>query len=427
MEPIGPEEILRKKSRYLFPCVYNFYRKPMQIVRGEGAYVFDHVGRRYLDLYAGVCTVSLGHCHPEVVSALTEQAAALQHTTTIYLTQPLVDLAERLAQVAPGDLQRSFFCASGSEANETASLLATLYTGRKGLVALRDSLHGRTKLGMSLTGLEFWRTDPFPIEQVALAANPNCYRCPLGREHPACDLACADDLERAMDSLEPEAAAAMIIEPIQGNGGVIVPPQGYLQRASEIARRRGALLILDEIQTGFCRTGRWFGCEHAGIVPDIMTVAKALGNGQPIAACLTTDEVASCYTRPGASTFGGNPVSAASGLATLAVMTRERLAERAAGLGRILMRQLVQLKSRHPIIGDVRGAGLMVGVELVGPDAEPASEQTDLVLERLKDFGYLVGKTGSGRNVLTLTPPLVVTETELSEFVHILDRVLAET
>jgi len=394
---IGPDEILRKKKEYLIPCVYHFYDDPMQIVRGEGQYLYDHEGRQYLDCYSGVSVAGAGHCHPYIVDRICEQAKMLQHTSTIYLTQPIVGLAERLAGIMPGDIKKSFFCASGSEANEGAALLAQLHTGRSEMLAMRNGLHGRTKLGMSLTGLSFWRTDPTPVGGIMHVASPYCYRCPLGLSVDSCEIECALDIEKVITTSTSGRVAAFFAEPIQGNGGIITPPPGYFERAKEILDRHEILFVSDEVQTGYGRTGRMFGCQHWDIQPDIVTSAKALANGTPIGAFSTTDSIAASFTRPSASTLGGNPVSSVAALATLDVIENEDLALRAESMGSLLKTRLLELKDRHSIIGDVRGKGLMLGAELVGENKAPASEQTDRILESLKNSGVLAGKTGAGR------------------------------
>jgi 4-aminobutyrate aminotransferase/4-aminobutyrate aminotransferase/(S)-3-amino-2-methylpropionate transaminase len=396
------QQLLARKKDHLVPCVYHFYQRPPVLVRGEGAYLFDSEGRRYLDCYSGVTVVSAGHSNPEILEAAIDQLRRLQHTTTIYLTEPMLELAARIAELAPGNIRRSFFCASGSEANEGALLLATLATGRRECAYLQDGLHGRTKWAMSVTGMDMWRTDPDPL--VTAHAVP-------GPRHPE-SLA---ELERL---LRRGNIAAVIAEPIQGNGGIIVPADDYWPRLRELCSRHGTLLIADEIQTAWNRTGRWFAAEHWNVVPDIITVAKALGNGFPIAGYLTTDEIASHYTRPAGATFGGNLVSCRAALATLAFHQRQRLGQRSAALGERLLGQLGELRTRHPQIAEVRGRGLMIGIEL--RDAA----LIDPLLENLKDAGFLLGKTGRGRNVLTVMPPLVVTAAALDELVAALDQAL---
>lgn len=407
------------------PCVYHFYRNPPQIVRGEMAHLYDHRGRRYLDLYAGVSVVNAGHCHPEITQRICEQVKTLQHTTTIYLTQPMVELAEKLASITPGSLSSTFFCNSGSEANEGALLLARLYTARKRFIALKNSLHGRTYMTMSITGISMWRTDGSLSSMVALIPSPYCYRCFFRLSYPGCDLRCAYELEKIIDRIGAHRIAAFIAEPIQGNGGIIVPPPDYFEVAKEILDRHSILFICDEVQTGFGRTGTMFAIEQWNVVPHILTVAKALANGVPVGAFTTTPEIASSYTKPGASTLGGNPVTAVAALATLDVHQKYNLKENALRVGTYFKERLVELKAKYPIIGDVRGKGLMLGAELVKDGKNPATEETDNILEYLKDRGILIGKTGAGRNVLTFQPPLIIVKEEIDEVVVALDDALS--
>jgi 4-aminobutyrate aminotransferase-like enzyme len=422
----SPAAMLALKREYLMPCVYHFYREPMVLERGEGAYLYDTDGRRYLDAYSGVGVVNCGHANPAIMRRTVEQVGKLQHTTTIYLTEPMLRLAEALAQFIPGGrLRKSFFCTSGSEANEGALLLAKLATGRNDFIALSRGLHGRTYLTAGLTGIEFWRTDPAPPSNVHFAPSPACASCPLKLRHPGCGLRCADEVERILER-NPGKVAAMIAEPVHGNGGIVVPPPGYFRRVREILDRHGVLLIMDEAQTGFCRTGERFGFVQHGIEPDILTVCKALGNGLPISAFVATDAVAAKYTRPGASTFGGNPVCAATAQAVLDYMTEHRLEQRAERLGRRLRGRLEALAARHPVIAEVRGLGLMLGLELVDTAGRPATRLLDELLEDLKERGVLAGKTGPERNVLTLMPPLVMDERQVDELGQVLAQSFAD-
>ncbi len=423
---MGPGEILDKKREFIIPCLNHFYQEPVQFVRGRGQYLYDSNGRQYLDFFAGVSVINAGHCHPEITARICDQVQTLQHVCNIYLTQPIVELAERLAGITPGRLQKSFFCNSGSEANDGAVLLARAATGRSELLALQDGLCGRTYLGMSLTGLGMWRTDPNPAGGISFVPNAYCYRCPLNLNYPGCDLACAEAVARVIETATSGGVAALIAEPIQGNGGIITPPPEYFRRVKEILNKYGALLIIDEVQSGFGRTGKWFAIEHWGVEPEIMTVAKALGNGVPIGAFIAVPEVADRYTRPGSSTLGGNPVSMTAGLATLDVIEKERLAENAAELGASLKGQLLELKDRHPLIGDVRGLGLMLGAELVKNGQEPAATETDRVLELMKNRGIIIGKNGRSRNVLAFQPPLVIDGGDVLEMLRQLDDVLTE-
>jgi 4-aminobutyrate aminotransferase/4-aminobutyrate aminotransferase/(S)-3-amino-2-methylpropionate transaminase len=402
------QRLLASKKDFLVPCVYHFYQRPPVLVRGEGAYLFDVEDRRYLDCYSGVTVMSAGHSNPEIIHAAIDQLRRLQHTTTIYLTEPMLELARVLAELAPGNLRRSFFCASGSEANESALLMAALATGRQECAYLQDGLHGRTKWAMSVTGLDMWRTDPNPLVTAHAVPSPR---------H-------ADSLPALERLLRRGTVAAVIAEPIQGNGGIIVPSKDYWPQLRRLCDQHGSLLIADEVQTAWNRTGRWFATEHWNVVPDIVTVAKALGNGFPIAACITTDEIAAHYTRPGAATFGGNLVSCRAALATLAFHLRHELGKRSLVLGERLRGQLVELQRQRPEIAEVRGLGLMIGVELRSPNN--AAAFTDRVLEELKDAGFLLGKTGVERNVLTLMPPLVVSQEDLDSVVDGIAKAIAK-
>jgi 4-aminobutyrate aminotransferase/4-aminobutyrate aminotransferase/(S)-3-amino-2-methylpropionate transaminase len=408
MQPF--ERLLAVKRDFLVPCVYHFYQRPPVLVAGEGAYLFDNEGRKYLDCFSGVAVVNAGHCNPEINEAAIEQMRQLQHTTTVYLTEPMLELARVLAELTPAGLRRSFFCASGSEANEGALLLATLATGRKECAYLSAGLHGRTKWAMSVTGLDLWRTDPHPLLTAHAVPGP-------------CSPDCLPALERL---LRRETLAAVIAEPIQGNGGIIVPPDEFWPELRRLCTRYGTLLIADEIQTAWNRTGRWFATQHWGVTPDVVTVAKALGNGFPIAAYITTDALAANYTRPGASTFGGNLVSCRAALATLRYHQRHELGQRSEQLGTHLRERLTRLRTWHPGIAEVRGRGLMIGMELRPEHGEPDAPRTDAVLEAMKDAGFLLGKTGVGRNVLTFMPPLVVEVEALDDMVEHLDRVLTD-
>lgn len=423
-KPIGPEAILEKKKKYIMPCLAHFYKEPRQFVKGEMQYLFDSEGRKYLDCFAGVSVINCGHCNPEINAEVVKQVQSLQHVCNTYLTENFVNLAEKLAEVTPGDLQKTFFCSTGTEANEGALLLASIYTGKDEFIALRNGLHGRTKLTMSLTGIQMWRTDPHPCGGIHFAPNAYCYRCPLGKKFPECDYACADavdDLIRTATSGQP---AALIAEPIQGNAGIVTPPKGYFKRLKEILASHNALLIIDEVQTGFGRTGKMFAIENFDVVPDIMTMAKALGNGAPISAFTASAKIADTYTKPGASTLGGNPVSSIAGLGVLKYIQEHKLMENAQARGQQLYDGLVELQKKHPIIGDIRGIGLMRGAEFVHDDKSPAPEELEMVLEEMKNRGFIIGKNGVARNVMAFQPPLVITEADVNNVLNTLEDVL---
>ncbi len=403
------DDLLRLKSEYLLPCVYHFYKDPPHLVSGEGCWLYDDHGRRYLDCYSGVAVMSAGHCNPEIIEPAIEQIRTLQHTTSIYLTRPVLQLAEMLAGIAPGGLKRSFFCASGSEAVEGALLLAALHTRRPEVIALSGGLHGRTRLAMNVTGLDLWRTDPFPLGGI--------HHVPFGD---------AEALEQKLASVVGRVAA-VIGEPIQGNGGIRVPPADYWPAVRRLCDRYETLLILDEVQTGIGRTGRWLACEHWGVVPDVTVLSKALGNGFPISAFMTNDPIAASYTRPGASTYGGNPMCAAAAMATLRFHRDHRLAENAALQGERFLTGLIRLAGRHACLAGPRGKGLMIGIDVVGRDGAPDPARLDAILEGLKDRGFLCGKTGVSRNTLTFMPPLTIEAAQIERLLEAVETTVIAT
>ncbi len=416
-----------RKETYLFPSVITYYKDPLLIVRGEGAYLYDHAGRGYLDFFAGILTVSLGHCHPEVTERVTEQLRTLQHTSTLYLTAPIVDLAERLARLTPGRLQKCFFVNSGTEADETAVAIARTFTGADDIIALRHGYSGRSALGMNLTGHSPWRQSAPALPAIRHAVSPYCYRCPLGLTYPSCEIKCAKDIEELIQTTTPGRIAGFLAEPIQGIGGFITPPVEYFQVAVGIIRRYGGIFLCDEVQTGFGRTGTMFGIEHYGIEPEVMTFAKALGNGFPIGAVIAVPEVADSFTGLTISTFGGNPVAATAALATLDVIAGENLAKNAAELGAYFREGLEELQQRYPLIGDVRGKGLMQGLELVRDrkSKEPADTEATRLFEETKARGLLIGKGGLYGNCIRLSPPLTITKSHVDDALRILDASLS--
>ncbi|MEF9992229.1 MAG: aminotransferase class III-fold pyridoxal phosphate-dependent enzyme [Romboutsia sp.] len=346
----------------------------------------------------------------------------LQHTTIIYLTEEMVNLAEKLANVLPGNLRRSFFCCTGSEANEGAMLLARLYTNKNEFIALNNGLHGRTYLTMSATAIEMWRADPDLSPKVHFVKN--CYDINLNVDESAKES--IKDIEETINRVGKENIAGLIVEPIQGNGRIITPPKWYFKELKYILEKNEILLIVDEVQTGFARTGKMFAIENYDVVPDIITMAKALGNGIAISAFCTNDEVAKAFNKPSASTLGGNSVSSATAMAVLDYIESNNLCEKSEKLGNILKGKLGKLKENHKIIKDVRGIGLMLGAELVKEDGQPAIEETDIVLEKLKDRGVIVGKNGINRNVLAFQLPLVINEENIEILINNLDEILYE-
>ncbi|WP_019554345.1 aspartate aminotransferase family protein [Propionispira raffinosivorans] len=423
---IGPEGILEKKKKYIMPCLAHFYKEPKQFVRGSMQYLYDHTGKEYLDCFAGISVINCGHCNPEITNKICAQVQSLQHVCNVYLTENFVNLAEQLAEVTPGNLQKSFFCSTGTEANEGAALLASIYTKNSEFIALRNGLHGRTKLTMSMTGISMWRTDPNPVGGIHFAPNAYCYRCPLDKKYPNCDLACANAVEDVIKYATSGNVAAYIAEPIQGNAGIVTPPKGYFKRVKEILNQYNILMITDEVQTGFGRTGKMFAIENYDVVPDIMTMAKALGNGTPISAFIASTKIADTYTKPGASTLGGNPVSSTAALATIEYIQTHDLCSKALARGAQLRSGLELLQKKYPLIGDIRGIGLMLGAELVHPDKSPASTELDFILEEMKDRGFIIGKNGIERNVLAFQPPLIITEENINTMLNNLEAVFSK-
>lgn len=421
---IGSDKIIEKKKQYLFPSSHgnHFYKNPPQIVKGDMQYLYDEKGNKYIDFFAGVSVMNCGHCNKEILGATINQMKELQHTTIIYLTEQMVNLAEKLSDFMPGNIRRSFFCCTGSEANEGAMLLARLYTGKNEFIALENGLHGRTYLTMSATAIPMWRADPDLSSSVHFAKN--VYSSDDDVETAAKES--IKSIEEIINSRGAENIAALIVEPIQGNGGIITPPLWYFKELKNILEKNNILLIVDEVQTGFARTGKMFAIENYDVVPDIITVAKALGNGMPISAFCTNDEIAKAFTKPSASTLGGNPVSSATAMAVLDYIKNNDLCKKAEKLGNILKSKLEDLKYKHPIIKDVRGIGLMLGIELVKENGEPAIYETDIILESLKDRGLIVGKNGLNRNVLAFQPPLVITEEDIDILINNLDEILEE-
>jgi 4-aminobutyrate aminotransferase-like enzyme len=421
-------ETVRKHKEFLFPAVATYYQEPLALVRGEGMYVWDDAGNRYLDCFGGVLTVSVGHANPKVNEAIIEQVKAIQHTSTLYANKPQADLAEKLYQITPGRLKKSFFTNSGTEADDTAIMAAKLHTGRHEIVVLRHSYSGRSATALSAVGHSTWRQLPAQVAGIVHARAPYCYRCPYKLSYPECGLACAEDIEDVIMTTTTGEIAAFMAEPILGVGGFIVPPPGYFERAVEITRNHGGLFIADEVQTAWGRTGdKWFGIEHWNVEPDIITSAKGMGNGVPIGMTTATPEVADSYPGLTFSTFGGNPVSMAAALAVIRVIEEEDLKRNAAEVGGYFRERLEGLKEKYPIIGDVRGLGLMQALEFVldRKTKEPHPQAVAKIFEETKRRGVLIGKGGLYANVIRTGMPLIATKDHVNELVEALDAALA--
>jgi len=425
-EKLSSEDIRAKHKEYLFPSVANYYKQPLAIDHADGMYVYDPEGNKYLDFFGGILTVSVGHCNPKVTGKINEQVNKLQHTSTLYPNEKIVALAEKLAEITPGKLKKSFFTSSGTEADETAVFLAKHFTGNQEIIALRHSYSGRSLLAMSMTGHAPWRHGGTHLPGIKHAVSPYCYRCPFSLEYPSCDLKCATDIEELIMTTTSGNIAGFIAEPIQGVGGFITPPKEYFQVAVPIIRKYGGVFISDEVQTGFGRTGkRMFGIEHWEVDPDILTAAKGIANGAPLGATVARTEIADSFTGLTISTFGGNPVSMAAALATIEVMEEENLAANAHVVGKYLREGLEDLQKKYPSIGDVRGMGLMQACEFVKENKVPNPELVVKLFEEMKKEGVLIGKGGLYGNVVRISPPLTVTKSEVDDYIKAMDESLA--
>ncbi|MCA9554403.1 MAG: aspartate aminotransferase family protein [Myxococcales bacterium] len=413
------KEVRQKHKDHLFPSVANFYSESAVLYEGKGSRIRDLDGNDYLDFFGGILTVSVGHANPEVNEAVVAQLGRLSHVSTLYPTVPIVELAAKLAEITPGKLDQCFFTASGTEADETAYMMAQLHTGNQELVALRHGYSGRSLLAQSLTAHSSYRALSTQVAAIKHAAAPYCYRCPFKLEYPSCGVACAHDVDELIRTTTTGKIAGMLAEPILGVGGFVVPPKEYFQIVSDIVRKYGGVFIADEVQTGFGRTGKMWGIEQFGVEPDMMTMAKGIANGLPLAAVVTTTEIASAMKKGTISTFGGNPVSCAASLKTIEIIERDELAKNAEARGAELREGLLALKAKHKIIGDVRGMGLMLGIELVmdepGGDRTPNPAALGALLEETRKRGLLIGKGGLYGNTVRCSPALNIEASDVKE------------
>ncbi len=420
---------INEKYRKLLYGLGTYYKEPLPFVRGEGKWLWDAEGKKYLDFFGGILTVSLGHCEPRVVAAITKQIRTLQHVSTLFPTVPIVELAETLAGLFPGQKPaKVFFTNSGTEAIETAILTARVHTQRTEIIGLRHGYHGRSMLSMSLTAHAGWRLGGVHDPSIRHAVAPYCYRCPLKLSYPECGVACAEDVADVIRTTTSGRPAAFIAEPILGVGGFITPPKEYPGIVAEIVRKHEGLYIADEVQTGWGRTGgKWFGIEQYGVKPDIIVAAKGLANGHPIGATVARAEVADSFKGLTIATFGGNPVTMVAAKAVVDAIAGDRLLDNATAVGAHLRSRLEKLQEKHAVVGEVRGMGLMQGVELVKDrkSKEPAPQATAAVMEAAKDRGLIIGKGGLYGNVLRISPALNVSAADADQAADILDQALA--
>jgi 4-aminobutyrate aminotransferase len=422
------KEIIEKYRKLLYG-LSTYYKEPLPFVRGEGKWLWDAEGKKYLDFFGGIVTVSLGHCEPRVVAAISKQVRTLQHVSTLFPTVPIVELAETLADLFPGPKPaKVFFTNSGTEAIETAILTARVHTQRTEVIGLRHGYHGRSMLSMSLTAHAGWRLGGVHDPSIRHAVAPYCYRCPLKLSYPECGVACAEDVADVIRTTTSGRPAAFIAEPILGVGGFITPPKEYPGIVAEIVRKHEALYIADEVQTGWGRTGgKWFGIEQYGVKPDIIVAAKSLANGHPIGATVARADVADSFKGLTIATFGGNPVTMVAAKAVVDAIAGDRLLDNATAVGGHLRSRLEKLQEKHALVGEVRGMGLMQGVELVKDrkSKEPAPQATAAVMEAAKDRGLIIGKGGLYGNVLRISPALNVSAADADQAADILDQALA--
>src|ERR1051325_9388180 len=422
----GPDEILRLRKEFLNPGIFLYYKKPFTLVEGKMQYVWDETGRRYLDALGGIVTVSVGHCHPEVVEAARKQNELLQHSTTIYLHPNVAEYAQALAAKMPGDVKICYFVNSGSEANDLALLMARAYTGNYDMIALRNAYHGGNASGMGLTAHHTWKFNIPHSFGVHHALTPDPYRGAWGRDDAEAGANYAADISSLIEHATSGEVAAFISESIQGVGGCVVFPDNYLKHTYEYVRAAGGVCIADEVQTGFGRTGtHYWGFEAQDVVPDIVTMAKGIGNGAPLGAVVTTPKIAATLAqRLHFNTFGGNPVVCAQGAAVLEVIDREKLQANALKIGNQILAGLEGLKAKYDLIGDVRGKGLLLGVEMVKDRAtkQPATSQCADVLENCRDMGLLLGKGGLYGQTIRFSPPMCVHQEDAEFLLDVLDR-----
>ncbi|MCG6958002.1 MAG: aspartate aminotransferase family protein [Gemmatimonadetes bacterium] len=418
-------DIVAGQKEFLLPAMLHMYSEPLALAEGKGVRVRDADGKEYLDLFSGILTTSLGHCHPHIIERVTEQMGRLGHVSTLYATEVQVEAARRLAEIAPGKLRRTFFSNSGTEAIETALMMASIHTGRSEIIALRMAYHGRSFMATSVTAHGSWRPLATRVAGIHHTLAPYSYRCPFKQP---CDDSCAEafaqDVEEVIATSTNGQPAAFIAETIMGVGGYVVPPPSYFARVAEIIHGYGGLLIIDEVQAGFGRTGRWFAIEHFGVEPDIMVMAKGIAGGFPVGATITTDEIAASWKGKTISTFGGNPVCMAAMCATLETMVQENVPANAEARGRELQVGLEALQKKYPWIGDVRGMGLMRAMELVeDPQGKkPDTRRTSALLEACRDEGLLLGQGGMWGHCLRIGPSLLVTADEIAEGLEKLGR-----
>ena len=420
------EEVLALREQFMNPGIFLYYKKPLMLVEGHRQYVWDEKGNRYLDGLGGIVTVSVGHCHPHVVAAGNKQSEILQHSTTIYLHPNVAQYAAKLASKMPGNLKMCYFVNSGSEANDLAILMARAYTGNFDIIALRNAYHGGNHATMGVTAHGTWKYNIPQAFGVHHALAPYPYRGVWGHDDPQSGMKYANDIKELIDYSTSGRIAGFIAESIQGVGGFVEFPPDYLNNAYAHVRAAGGVCIADEVQTGLGRTGTHFwGFEAQGVIPDIVTLAKGIGNGCPLGAVVTTPDIARALAgKIHFNTFGGNPVVSAMGKAVLEVIERENLQANCRIIGEYILSGLRKLRDKHLLIGEVRGRGLMIGIELVKDrkTKEPATAECARVLETARDLGLLLGKGGLRGQTIRFAPPMCIAKADADFMLDVLDE-----
>ncbi len=426
------QELLERQREVLFPIqskMLLYGDEPLAVDHAKDQWLWDVEGNKYLDFFGGILTVSVGHCNDEVVAAADAQLHKLGHTSTLYINEITIRVAEKIAQITPGRLKHCFFTNSGTEADETAILAARMYTGNSDIIALRHAYSGRSVSMMSMTAHGTWRLGGVFDGAIKHVKNPYTYRRPEGMSEAQFLDFLVQDLEEMIATCTSGRIAAFMAEPIQGVGGFVVAPEDYFKRILPVVRAAGGLLIIDEVQTGWGRTGRyWCGIEHWGVEPDVITFAKGIANGAPVGCTVATPEVAEAVDGLTLSTFGGNPVAMAQAYATIEYIEKHRLWENAEEQGGRLRARMEKMREAHPFIGDVRGMGLMQAFEMVVPDGgkEPDGARAGALVNAARKRGLLIGKGGLYGNTIRIAPHLNVTEEDLNAGCELMERALAD-
>jgi 4-aminobutyrate aminotransferase-like enzyme len=424
------QQLLEKRKKHLSHSIFHYYAEPLHLVKAKDTRVWDSDGKEYIDCIGGIVSISVGHNHPKIKEALKAKFDDddIQHGPTIYLGKEVVRLAENLAKQAPEGLDRVFVSNSGSEANEYAIMTARNVTGNETMISLRHGYHGGTNQTLGLCGHSSWKFKSQPFAGIVHAVQPDCYRCPFGKERGSCHLECAKDVENVILTATNGKIAGVIIEPILGVGGFMDPPPEYHAEVYRICKKYGGMYISDEVQTGIGRTGdSFFAITQSGITPDMISMAKSLGNGAPVGAVVMSEECSSSLVgKIHFNTFGGDPYQALQAAMVIEIIEEENLMENVKVTGKILKDGFNALKEKYSLIGDVRGRGLMMGIDLVTDrnSKEYAAKEASMLMEETRKRGLLIGKGGLGGNVIRFAPPYTITKDDCDQILKIFDESL---